>query len=162
MIGRPGASDRCGRESGFTLMELLLVMSLIGVMVGIAAPRYTEYRNRLVPDQASSIVGNYVALTRSYAIQSRRGATLKVNPVALTMEISVDGAAIRTMNMGVGGDFELDTLDMDMAGDSVTFTARGVCAQCGVTGTGAIIVATDGGGYLVTYNAVGVWKKTRR
>ena len=143
-------------------MELVLVMTLIGVMVGIAAPRYTEYRNRLVPDQASTLVGNFVALTRSYALQSRQGATLMVDPVDLTMEIRVGGEPIRIMNMGEGGDFELDTLDMDMAGDSVTFSARGVCSQCGVTGTGAIIVATNGGGYLVTYNAVGAWKKARR
>jgi len=151
-----------GHRAGFTLMELVLVLSIIATMVGIAAPKYTEYRNRLVPDQASSVVGNFVALTRSFAIQSRRSATLKVNPSTHVMQIQVDEETIRTMNMGEGGDFELDTLDMDMTGDSVTFNARGVCTQCGVTGTGAIIVATNGGGYVVTYNAVGVWKKTRR
>jgi Tfp pilus assembly protein FimT len=143
-------------------MELILVLSLIGVMMGIAAPRFTEYRNRLLPDQAASVVGNFVALTRSFAIQSRQAATLEVYPGTRRMEIRVDGAVIRTLNMGPGGDFGLDSLDMDTAGDSVTFSARGVCAQCGVTGTGAIIVGTLGGSYLVTYNAVGVWKKAKR
>ncbi|HKJ03739.1 MAG TPA: type II secretion system protein [Longimicrobiales bacterium] len=153
---------RPARRAGFSLIELIWVLSLIGILVSMAAPRYTEYRNRIAADQAASAVGNFVALARSYAIQTRTATTLKVTPGTRRVAIEIDGETIRELNLGPGGDFELDTLDMDMTGDSITFTARGICQQCGVSGTGAVVVAGHGSAYVVTFNAVGVWKKTSR
>lgn len=150
---------RSVRRAGFTLIELVVVILMIGIIVGTAAPKYTEYRNRVVADQASSVVGTFVALARSHALQARRAATLAVNPVTRVLSIRMEGDTIRSVNLGPGGDFEVDSLDTDMEGDTITFTARGLCTQCGMGGTGAIVVAARGRSYLVTFNALGTWKK---
>ena len=67
-------------SAGFSLLELITVLMIIGVMTGIASGQYTEYRDRTVPDRAARVVGSYVSLTRSYAIQRRSPVTLAVDP----------------------------------------------------------------------------------
>jgi hypothetical protein len=109
-------------------------------------------------------VGNYVALTRSYAVQARRNTVLDVDPTEHRLIIRMKGDTIRIKNLdlGSGGEFELDTLDLDAEGDTITFTPQGICAQCGMGGSGQIIVSARGVTYVVTFNAVGTWKKERR
>ena len=52
----------------------------------------------------------------------------------------------------------LTTLTTDFPGDSLTFSSRGICRECGVTGTGIITVAGEDSGYVITFNALGIWK----
>lgn len=155
---------RSPRRAGFTLMEVLIVMLIFAVIAGIVGAQYTEYRDRVAADQASSVVGNYVALTRSYAVQARRNTVLDVDPTEHRLIIRMKGDTIRIKNLdlGSGGEFELDTLDLDAEGDTITFTPQGICAQCGMGGSGQIIVSARGVTYVVTFNAVGTWKKERR
>lgn len=163
-MSRTADMDRSPRRAGFTLMEILIVMLIFAVMAGIVGAQYTEYRDRVAADQASSVVGNYVALTRSYAVQARRNTVLDVDPTEHRLIIRMKGDTIRikNLNLGSGGEFELDTLDLDAEGDTITFTPQGICAQCGMGGSGQIIVSARGVTYVVTFNAVGTWKKERR
>jgi hypothetical protein len=62
--------------------------------------------------------------------------------------------------LGWETDFELNGLDSNIDGDSLTFNARGMCSVCGVSGNG-ISLSTRGTTYLVTFNALGRWKRTR-
>jgi len=64
--------------------------------------------------------------------------------------------------VGDDTDFRLDTLTMGFPGDSLTFSSRGVCRECGLTGTGNIMVAGENVAYRVTFNALGVWKMDRQ
>ena len=157
-----GPRVRPAHRAGFTLVEVVMVLMLIGIIVGTAAPRYGEYRNRIVPQQAASVMGNFVSLARSYAVQSRSNTVLRIDPVNRRAAITIDGDTLRILNLGPGGDFELDTLDMDMPGDSIIFSARGICSPCGMSGTGDIVVAARGTSYLITFNAVGTWKRETR
>jgi prepilin-type N-terminal cleavage/methylation domain-containing protein len=146
-------------SAGFTLLELITVMLIISVMVGIASGQFTEYRNRTVPDRAARVVGSYVSLTRSYAVQRRSNVSLAIDPTARTIMIRTDEDTIRTIPFGDGSDFELTVLDTNIDGDSLTFNGRGMCSVCGVGGN-AITVTARSTTYLVTFNAIGRWKKT--
>ncbi len=150
----------CSRSrAGFSLVEMLMVIILIGIMTGLAASQYSGYLERTVPDRASRIVGSYVTLTRSYAVQRRSSVTLAVNPVDLTLMIRSEDDTLRIMPFGPDDDLPLVALDTNIDGDSLTFTARGVCMACGVAGAG-ITVTGHNWSYLITFNALGRWKRT--
>ena len=147
-------------SAGFTLLELITVLLIIGVMVGIAGSQYTEYRDRTVPERAARVVGSYVTLTRSYAIQRRSPVTLALDPTNVSLMIRSDTDTIRIVPLGWETDFELQELASNIDGDSLTFNARGLCSVCGVSGNG-ILLSTRGTSYMVLFNALGRWKRER-
>jgi len=147
-------------RAGFSLIELISVLVLLGIMTGIAATGYTRYLERSVPDRASRVVGSYVSLARSYAIQRRSEVTLVVLPEHLRLEIrSSEEGLIRTLSFDEDSDLPLGTLDTNIDGDRLTFNARGVCSVCGISGNG-ITVTAGSTTYLITFNALGRWKRT--
>ena len=151
--------QRRRNSAGFTLLELVIVLTIIGVMVGIAGTNYSEYRDRAIPQAAANVVGGYVALTRSYAIQRRDAVTMAIDSATVSLMIRSETDTIRIVPLGWETDFELNGLTTNIDGDSLTFNARGLCAVCGVTGNG-ITLSTRGTSYLVTFNALGRWKAT--
>ena len=154
--------EKCpANRAGFTLTEMLTVLALAGIMLAIVTMQYTAYLERTVPDRASRIVGAYVSLTRSYAVQRRSAVTLAVNPVDLTIMIRTEEDTIRTLPFGPDSDLPLVTLDTNIDGDSITFSAWGVCSVCGMVGTG-ITVAGSNTSYLITFTALGRWKRTEQ
>lgn len=150
------------RNAGFTLIEMLVVMLIISVMTTIAAGRYRTYLDRVGPERAARLIGTYLSLTRGYAIQRRAPVSLVLDTTEHKMWIRSATDTIRSLELGADSDFRIETLTMGFPGDSISFSSRGVCRECGLTGTGVITVAGRDEGYVVTFNALGVWKMDRQ
>ncbi|MFW9616789.1 prepilin-type N-terminal cleavage/methylation domain-containing protein [Aquabacterium sp.] len=56
------ADSRQRSDSGLTLLELLISVALLGILLALAVPGYSQYRNRVRSAQAASDIG---ALTNS-------------------------------------------------------------------------------------------------
>jgi prepilin-type N-terminal cleavage/methylation domain-containing protein len=72
--GRHGAPDGeaiSGRAAGFTVIELLLVMLIIGTMAGLSAPRLRSGYERLRLTESASSIGRTIRLAREAAITER-------------------------------------------------------------------------------------------
>jgi len=150
------------RNAGFTLVEMLMVIIIISVMTSIAAGQYRGYLDRVGPQRAARLIGSYVSLTRSYAIRRRAPVSLVLDVSEKKLWIRSATDTIRSLELGEDTEFRIETLTMGFPGDSLSFSSRGVCRECGLTGTGSIIVAGANDGYVVAFNALGVWKMVRQ
>ena len=73
--------DSRGRVQGFSLIELMIVVSIIGILAAIAIPQYQDYATR---SRWSSVLSAVASLKTEVArcLQERAGELLKCNDLA--------------------------------------------------------------------------------
>lgn len=79
------------RRSGFTLLELLAVMAILGILFAIGTISYLPYRDRVLLDQASVDVNNAFTRASTYVRKTSRNATISIRKS--TYEITVTGGS---------------------------------------------------------------------
>lgn len=77
---------------GFTLLELLLVLLIVGTMASLAVPRFGRARDRLAVRGAALELAAALAVTRASAIRAG-GASLHVDVAAGTAWITTSSGA---------------------------------------------------------------------
>lgn len=73
------------RQTGFTLIELMIVVAVLGTLAAIAYPSYTEYLVRSRRSAAESYLMDLAARQQEYQLNARRFATedeLGIDPPA--------------------------------------------------------------------------------
>lgn len=134
---RPPASG-CAR-GGFTLIELMIAVVVLGIMAGLAAPRMTAYLNFNFLDQTANRLTGDIAYARMVAVRTsqrvrveftaseyriRRGT--EANPVK-TVPLETEQAG---MSIGVSGGTWTGTLPPGTIG-AIEFDSRGILRNGG-------------------------------
>jgi prepilin-type N-terminal cleavage/methylation domain-containing protein len=87
------------KNEGFTLIELMIVIAIIGILAAIAIPQFSAYRTRSYNSAAEADIRNAATAQEAYYVDNQ---TYKADPVALigstygfytTQNVTVTGAA---------------------------------------------------------------------
>ena len=88
-------------QSGFTLIELMIVVAIIGILAAIALPAYQDYTKRSHVTEGLSLAGASKTAVAEY--YSSEGALPTNNPVAgLVTSTSISGNAVRSVSVAGG------------------------------------------------------------
>jgi type IV pilus assembly protein PilA len=62
-------------ESGFTLIELMIVIAIIGILAAIAIPQFSAYRTRSYNSAAQADLRNAATAQEAYQVDNQRYCT---------------------------------------------------------------------------------------
>lgn len=143
-------------SGGFTLLEVLIVLTLFGIVAALGAQGWRQFNTSATVDRAARSIAGDVALTRSFAVQRRSTIALAADEAARTYAIRDEGMSppdtLLVRHYSADTDLPLTVLDVKTAGDSFAFNSRGLLVGGGTVDIDVSRLDTD---KQITVNAMG-------
>jgi type IV pilus assembly protein PilA len=91
MLTKLNAGMSARNEKGFTLIELMIVIAIIGILAAIAIPQFSAYRKRAFNAAAETDVRNMATAQEAYYVDNQ---TYTADQTKLTGYIGSTGVSI--------------------------------------------------------------------
>ena len=109
-------------EKGFTLIELMIVIAIIGILAAIAIPQFSAYRTRSFNSAAQADLRNAATAQEAYFVDEQTYCSSTSTLIGPTYGLYLSEKV--TLTIGAGGDETYRMTTRHSAGDA-TFIIRG-------------------------------------
>ena len=134
-------------RAGFTLTQLIVTITVLALLTGMAAPRFIRYRDRLNVHAATMDVVSALARSRSVAFERSTRAATTFDASSATLAVHSYGDTLELRPLGT-----LYGVRLAVSRDSVTYAANAM--GFGASNT-RIIVARGAVAETVTVSRLG-------
>jgi len=149
---------------GFTLLELTIVLVLSALTLGFASVAFTGYVQRVSAERAAQVFARDLSTARSAALRAQEPVVIRFYESARWYSVSFQqsGNELVRRRFGVNAEIDLNAVDLDMSGDSVVFSSRGVADLSGAGGSlGQAVFTKESVEFTVSFNSMGAAKIER-
>ena len=149
------------RRSGFTLIELAIVIAVAGVIVTIGTLTFSGYFQRNAARRAAQVFAQDLVAARGFAVRIQEPVVIRFYEASLWYEVEAQASAteIARRRFGANADIDLSGVTLDTTGDSLVFSARGIADMSGAGGSlGTATFSSGATSYTVSFNGMGASK----
>lgn len=127
-----------------TLIELLCAVVIFGLLVGGGAAIRDRYMRVQRATQVAELLRWEITVARSYAMRSGRPMTLMIDEAARLVSLHDGDVIRRSVSLGDAAPLRVERLDLAIPGDSLVFSARGLCVNCRASGVTELSIEAEG------------------
>jgi len=114
------------KDSGFTLMEIMVVIGIVGILSAIAIPSYFQWLPRHQVGNAARTVMSTLEFARINAVKTNADVTVIFDWANERLTVDSGGTTLRTRQMP--NDVDLQDINL---GSPVTFNGHGFSSDSG-------------------------------